>query len=698
MIEVANCNNIRVGKIRIIPGHLNIKFGVNGTGKSTIAKAIAAKASASPLYGLIPFGTSEAPKVILPNGISTILVFDENFVNDVVFVESEAILNAFEVFIKVPGYDLKLATVNQMLSNLKVGIGNDPDFIGFREAITVICDKLGLKQNGEVKQSVHVKSLKAPQNIFNVPAILSKYKPFIQNSENINWIAWRHKGFEYDNIQGCPFCAESLNEHYEAEKVTFSESYKKSVCQNLVNMMDHLDTLSAFMNSEKYLAIRQYVVTGDVENPNFEMLLQKLASEAECIKKIISRIIDFDSTALGGNEISKLESLIGLMKVSIPNFEILSSEKSLLLYRKINDQIDQMIQQITPLKAALGSLNGFIIAASRSAAKDINEFLLSAGINYKFLIHTAKEGQASATLQYIGSDDKLTQVSGIKNHLSWGERNAFALALFVYYAKQKNPDLIILDDPISSFDSNKKYAIINRLFFNRNDGKTLYGMTTMMLTHDFEPVIDFIINSKPTGGYTKASFLKNKNGLLDEVSIDENDIKSVFHQMLEYANNQSLCLVNRLAFYRRFLEHSGRKEGLAYNIVSSLQHGRPEPKKLVDGIEYSLSPDEHLEGIKEIRNVISDFDYNKSFSEFYQKSTLKEFYNSTQNSYLKMQIFRAYIEISGIRDRVKDNVLVKYIDETYHVENDYVYFLDAMKYDVIPSYIINSCNEFMAKE
>ena len=66
---------------------------------------------------------------------------------------------------------------------------------------------------------------------------------------------------------------------------------------------------------------------------------------------------------------------------------------------------------------------------------------------------------------YKGEED--INVDNIDKHLSWGEKNAFALVLFMYYAISKKAELIILDDPISSFDSNKKYAIINRLFENR---------------------------------------------------------------------------------------------------------------------------------------------------------------------------------------------------------------------------------------
>ncbi len=38
-IKIKNCNNIVDADIRILPGALNIKFGFNGTGKSTISQS-----------------------------------------------------------------------------------------------------------------------------------------------------------------------------------------------------------------------------------------------------------------------------------------------------------------------------------------------------------------------------------------------------------------------------------------------------------------------------------------------------------------------------------------------------------------------------------------------------------------------------------------------------------------------------------
>ena len=38
--------------------------------------------------------------------------------------------------------------------------------------------------------------------------------------------------------------------------------------------------------------------------------------------------------------------------------------------------------------------------------------------------------------------------------------------------------------------------------------KSFYGKTVLMLTHDFEPIIDFIINNKPNSGHAIAKYIK----------------------------------------------------------------------------------------------------------------------------------------------------------------------------------------------
>src|SRR5690606_4737644 len=114
-------------------------------------------------------------------------------------------------------------------------------------------------------------------------------------------------------------------------------------------------------------------------------------------------------------------------------------------------------------------------------------FLQNAG--YKYKVELVSQGvDYKLLLQHLEASAPL---NGGKQHLSFGEKNAFALVLFMYEALFRKPDLIILDDPISSFDKNKKYAIMHMLF--RNDSSAcLKNKNVLMLTHDLDPVIDTV--------------------------------------------------------------------------------------------------------------------------------------------------------------------------------------------------------------
>ena len=109
----------------------------------------------------------------------------------------------------------------------------------------------------------------------------------------------------------------------------------------------------------------------------------------------------------------------------------------------------------------------------------------------------------SSSTDFIDSN-----IDNARNHLSYGEKNAFALILFMYDVLKNNQQLIILDDPISSFDKNKKFAIIEKLFRGDNSFK---NKTVLMLTHDFEPIVDIILHHSDIFNVVKpnAYFLEN---------------------------------------------------------------------------------------------------------------------------------------------------------------------------------------------
>jgi hypothetical protein len=266
----------------------------------------------------------------------------------------------------------------------------------------------------------------------------------------------------------------------------------------------------------------------------------------------------------------------------------------------------------------------------------------------------------------------------------------------MHYAHSQNPDLVILDDPKSSFDSNKKYAIINRLFENDAKRKSLYRKTSLMLTHDFQPVIDFVVNSKPHGGSTHAAFLRNDNGIITQTEITTSDVLSFAHLLAKSASESDLNGVHRVTSLRKLIEHTppSQPQAMAYNLLSNLLHGKSIPT-FVD--EAPMLQSQIQEAENYIKDFIGDFAYTFYYADLFTKEKLASLYVAEQNDYFKLQVFRVLIEVSGTRPRLDDPIL-KYIDEQFHVENDYVYYLDFTKYNLVPSFVLPRCTEFLQKE
>ena len=45
----------------------------------------------------------------------------------------------------------------------------------------------------------------------------------------------------------------------------------------------------------------------------------------------------------------------------------------------------------------------------------------------------------------------------------------------------------------------------------------------------------------------------------------------------------------------------------------------------------------------------------------------------------------------------KNSVIRKYINETYHIENDFICQLDPTEFDPIPQYVIDECDKVIAE-
>jgi hypothetical protein len=96
-------------------------------------------------------------------------------------------------------------------------------------------------------------------------------------------------------------------------------------------------------------------------------------------------------------------------------------------------------------------------------------------------------------------------------------------------------------------------------------------------------------------------------------------------------------------------------------------------------------------GAEEIKERMPSFDYAQLFNAISDESYLTRAYNEAENNYEKLQVFRVLREGSTAND-----VIQKFINETFHIENEYIMQLNPRKYELVPSFIIDECNQIVS--
>lgn len=693
-IRIQNCNNISDGIIHLSKYNLNILYAMNGTGKTTIAKAIELVSKNGDLSILKPFYGDEDASVGLSENVNNVLLYNEDFVENFVFIESEVIQNAFDVFIKTPEYLEHQQSIDDRLQEIHIDLKSNQEISILLSTGKLVLSKFTETNSGELKKNSYLKSITSPNKIYTPPEEIRKFTPLMNKDYTIDWVGWKNDGYKYDDNHICPFCTSTLETEYEDEKKIFSSFYTRSNVKNIIEMIGNFDLVKDYMDNEKKEILYKHIKETEDEDTCYQWIKHLYADLLYLVNKI-TKVMEFNSYSVNSEDISKLDDHLGMLKIEPAGLFIMNNLKTLEIIETINEKIETVIAEIDNLKKEIGHLKNLIGIETNKAVSDINNFLDLADINYSLEIINQAENYSKTILRYKARNNEAIQVEKIKMHLSWGERNAFALILFMHYALSQPSDLIILDDPISSFDNNKKYAIINRLFSKKK--KSFYKKTVLMLTHDFQPIIDFVIINKPLGQSVHARFLRNNNGILIETDINKTDVKSLPALLAVNAKNEGLNKVHRITSLRKLIEHfeNDRSNEIAYDLLSSLIHCNELPTNINGEM---INFEDTMLGEELIKKYIQDFSYSRYKKEVFNRPNLVNLFKSEQNSYYLLQVFRVLIEVSGIRSNFNDDSMLKFIDEQFHVENDYIYYLDLNKFDVIPDFVIKKCKEFLSAQ
>lgn len=690
-VKIENCNSIEHAEIRINKGTLNIKYGPNGLGKSSIAKAILASVSDDgTLQKLKPFkrrateGQFE-PSVTGVADIKSVLVFDDTYVSQFAFQRDEVLKNSFEIFIKTDDFLIAMEGIEELFRGIKSAFDDNEDLSNAISDLKELRDAFGVTKTGALsKASKGYKAFGSGNKIENIPDELKPFEKFIKSEQPATWIAWQVKGNSFLELSdNCPYCSSD-----------FLGTDKKRVAQSVANEYDskaveHLSALQAvIVRLGKYFEgvcreslgrITKSKVELSMEETNF---LRALRGDVETLIVKLEALRSISFFAL--RDVEKIEDEIGKLSIDLGLLEKLNSEDTKSVVAPVNDKLKFLAERLGDLKGRINKHKKLIERAVAENQDGINDFLKSAGYKYSVVITSEID---SYKMKLVHQDHN-EYIETATQHLSYGERNAFALILFMYQVLREKPGLAVLDDPVSSFDKTKKFAILNELFRGK---ASLRDTTVLMLTHDIEPAIDVIRNVKRLFQHPRptAYFLASKSGIVSEVEIKEEDIQT-FAQICRNNVRNIADEIIKCIYLRRHFEIINDL-GMEYNFLANLLHARDVPIFRSATGDIGMDAQQILEAEEGIREFIPNFNYATVLATIKDKTEMKCRFTEATVGYDKIQLFRIFKELHSSAAE-SDDILQKFVNESFHIENEYVMQLNPHKFDHVPEYVVLECD------
>ncbi len=645
------------------------------------------------------FDKSVVPNIeIESTEISSVFIYNKDYVENFLFKSDDIANNSYSLIAKTFNFEEQINSINALLNQVKKTIVD-------KQIASLIQDfekiDISIKFNVQNKKtgftelkgsSTFGKSFKdGIKQEISLNERLSKYSAF---KGILNWIDWISQGISIVNESSenlCPFCSKEISIQELEDIKTIPNLGNTKKFENNKFARNALVAISAYCNNDIRGVILEYC---NSKLPSSKVDATKLKDSLNLIRDEIEKIKSWDSFgAITASNIEK-DSLAKRLKDNFVNLEIFDGarEELLVSLTAYNRSIEKLENEATNLIQKLSKLNSAKKRAIAGFKTEINQFLELSGIPYEMSIELSDD-LAFTHLRYKGTDK---DIPNIKNALSYGEFNAIALCLFALEAAGKENCLIVLDDPISSYDSEKRAAILISLFCEKQTKLSLKGKTVLILTHDFETLVPFFkwprLNAKE---FVIGWHLISNNNELTQQKIDSSSIKNTAVLEKESAQNLDLPFLIRIVHLRKYFQLVDG-DGDEFEFLSCLTHedeNHTQPAYKRNG-EYIKMP---KEVVKQVETKLYEFLGNGNFNEWKAKidddEALLDLYKNESNGFNKLVIARQIIK-GHLKNDAEWSLVKTYITETYHVDSEHIFGF-ANQYDNVPNYILEICDKIV---
>lgn len=711
-VAFSNCRNITSiegGYLPIQKNRLNILFGRNGTGKTTISKVIECwndPQSEEAISGLASFGhmisndPSTEPSVVLPTKKATAFIFNNEWVENHCFQENGNLQSgAYELYVSSKKVKSLEKQRKQLLHSLKSAL-NDPETSEVSSLLKNASKNIGRTASGNAYQA-----FKDNSPLEGLPDFLLRFAKALKDNQKPLWMSWHVQGAEYaGNHQPlCPYCGSRFDRI--GELISYDRLHAEKQGNAWGNVISVFSEGRVFRISINKKALRIMGGANALDKEDLDWLLEyaKRSNKLEkCIENLKSNIDSFfDGTCDGF--FAKLEE----HKETLEDMQGFSDEVRSVT-KAIAKEIRRILRHEKRIRNVISDLEREAAAVADKYKIEIDELLDKCG--YPYTIEMSNNCHERSTQVLLVPKSTGQALSGTTSPLSYGEQNTLALILFMFEAMTK-PDscVIVLDDPISSFDGDKRFALLYRMFHRFNTSQagvtpkdSLHARTVIMLTHDYLVVSDAMTILRNKVSKTHALYLTcDQAGTLHHKEITRDDIRPYIQMIRKRINDQDgRNPFFKLVYTRCYSEMMRRKKddrktgaGCAFIVISLLVDGCTRTDVLskygwdcIGKAPYVINT-----GINFIKRFIPDFDFATTLDDLNDDGEIVALYEDPDiTPFEKLQVLRLLIRQKKVHE--DSPILVRYANEVYHLAGDYLLQLDPVDFNPVPHSVEEWCD------
>ena len=521
-ITISNYKNIKTLTYDLIENKKNFLFGITGSGKSSISQSL----DDEELDGSFSYA---GPCEIRIDGKQTdnysIIRFSQEDVDSYIQEHSdeemqEILIDDDEAFQK------KLIKLETKIDGVNIALGV---YQKKYEDMSVFCKQMGVTKLNK-------------GDVVSPSSSISKVIASLENTKNSSvfkticemdqaYYEWLLKGKVFRKNDTCPYCERNITKKRN-RLLDGIDMFDEKASKGVKSQIDNYETISG--KEEKTLT-----TLGALKKIRDSIKLYRLACD-DYIKasSFVAELLD-----------------LAVSPSSIKSITLRKETKKVFpdLYKAV-EHLNKIIEDVR--KAFINARKN-TTELLRNKLRFINRYLTTFGIPYTVKAQYGKNGLNNYLIRHNdnGEDED--------NHdcLSSGEKILLSLIVFVLKARKTDCDLIIFDDPVSSYDDFRRKQIFN-LITGCLDKKTV-----LVLSHD-QVFAKYALLGRSASKCGKIQYLENFDGNVKFVDITKDDF-GVYSDMIKAKAKDVTNPYLKACLIREIYEG---KQSNQYSYLSSILH------------------------------------------------------------------------------------------------------------------------------